>query len=166
MERKGGNLLIPRQEHYEIDIYWRFHSNSCRYNLARFTPDLLSVILVTAAQAKWNCSDSSKKMFESRLFFVDKLIDMGTQMNSLDPPNYCDRAEPKVSFTYHSNDISWYSCRGCFVDCCYVCQGKVSSTTVRQIDRGISVWNERLNARKQASPGYNADFHREIIIFA
>lgn len=85
MEQKGQDIYIPRQEHYEIESF----IDGSFMNLADapwpgLTPDLLSVLLVVATQAKGSVL-FHQKMFESRLFFVDKLIDMGAQIILCDP---------------------------------------------------------------------------------
>ena len=85
MERKGEDIFIPRQEHYEIESF----IDGSFMNLADapwpgLTPDLLSVLLVVATQAKGSVL-FHQKMFESRLFFVDKLIEMGAQIILCDP---------------------------------------------------------------------------------
>ena len=85
MERRGDDIYIPSQEHYEIDSF----IDGSMLTVADaiwpgFTPDLLSIMLVTATQARGNIL-IHQKMFESRLFFVDKLIDMGAQIILCDP---------------------------------------------------------------------------------
>lgn len=85
MERKGQDIFIPRQEHYEIESF----IDGSFMNLADapwpgLTPDLLSVLIVVATQAKGSVL-FHQKMFESRLFFVDKLIEMGAQIILCDP---------------------------------------------------------------------------------
>jgi UDP-N-acetylglucosamine 1-carboxyvinyltransferase len=86
MERRNDDdLWIPAQEHYEIDTF----IDGSILTIADapwpgFTPDLLSIVLVTATQAKGSVL-IHQKMFESRLFFVDKLIDMGAQIILCDP---------------------------------------------------------------------------------
>ena len=85
MERKEEDIFIPRQEHYEIESF----IDGSFMNLADapwpgLTPDLLSVLLVVATQAKGSVL-FHQKMFESRLFFVDKLIEMGAQIILCDP---------------------------------------------------------------------------------
>ena len=85
MERKGEDIFIPRQEHYEIESF----IDGSFMNLADapwpgLTPDLLSVLIVVATQAKGSVL-FHQKMFESRLFFVDKLIEMGAQIILCDP---------------------------------------------------------------------------------
>lgn len=85
MERRGDDLFIPAQEHYEIQTF----IDGSIMTIADapwpgFTPDLLSIILVVATQARGSVL-VHQKMFESRLFFVDKLIDMGAQIILCDP---------------------------------------------------------------------------------
>ena len=85
LERRGDDIYIPEQESYVIDS---FLDGSIR-NIADapwpgLSPDLLSVILVMATQCKGSVL-IHQKMFESRLFFVDKLIDMGAQIILCDP---------------------------------------------------------------------------------
>lgn len=85
IEERGDDLYIPRQEHYQIDTFM----DGSILTVADapwpgLTPDLLSVFLVVATQAK-GCVLIHQKMFESRLFFVDKLIDMGAQIMLCDP---------------------------------------------------------------------------------
>ena len=83
--QKGDDLFIPAQEHYEIE---RFMDGSIMTIADApwpgFTPDLISIALVVAIQAKGSVL-IHQKMFESRLFFVDKLIDMGAQIILCDP---------------------------------------------------------------------------------
>jgi UDP-N-acetylglucosamine 1-carboxyvinyltransferase len=85
LERRGDDLYIPAQKHYEIESF----IDGSIMTIADapwpgFTPDLLSIILVVATQAKGTVL-IHQKMFESRLFFVDKLIDMGAQIILCDP---------------------------------------------------------------------------------
>ena len=85
MEQRGDDIFIPHQEHYEIESF----IDGSIMTIADapwpgLTPDLLSVILVVATQAKGSVL-IHQKMFESRLFFVDKLIDMGAQIILCDP---------------------------------------------------------------------------------
>lgn len=85
MELRGDDIFIPAQTEYEIDTF--IDGSILTVSDAPwpgFTPDLLSIILVTAIQAKGNVL-IHQKMFESRLFFVDKLIDMGAQIILCDP---------------------------------------------------------------------------------
>jgi len=85
LERRGDDLYIPAQDAYEIETF----IDGSILTIADapwpgFTPDLLSIVLVVATQAKGNVL-IHQKMFESRLFFVDKLIDMGAQIILCDP---------------------------------------------------------------------------------
>jgi len=85
LEKRGDNLHVPAQDHYTIETF----IDGAIMTIADapwpgLTPDLLSVLLVTATQAKGSVL-IHQKMFESRLFFVDKLIDMGAQIILCDP---------------------------------------------------------------------------------
>ena len=85
IEKDGSDLFIPKQEHYEIVSF--IDGSFMTLSDAPwpgFTPDLLSVLLVVSTQAKGSVL-IHQKMFESRLFFVDKLIDMGAQIILCDP---------------------------------------------------------------------------------
>lgn len=84
-ELRGDDIYIPSQKHYEVETF----IDGSIMSIADapwpgFTPDLLSIMLVVATQAKGNVL-IHQKMFESRLFFVDKLIDMGAQIILCDP---------------------------------------------------------------------------------
>lgn len=85
LEQREDNIYIPQQEHYEIESFL----DGSIMTIADapwpgLTPDLLSILLVVATQAKGSVL-IHQKMFESRLFFVDKLIDMGAQIILCDP---------------------------------------------------------------------------------
>lgn len=85
LEQRGDDIYVPAQEHYEIESF----IDGSIMTIADapwpgLTPDLLSVMLVVATQAKGSVL-IHQKMFESRLFFVDKLIDMGAQIILCDP---------------------------------------------------------------------------------
>ncbi len=85
LELRGDDIFIPAQEHYEIETF----IDGSIMTIADapwpgFTPDLLSIVLVVAIQAKGSVL-IHQKMFESRLFFVDKLLDMGAQIILCDP---------------------------------------------------------------------------------
>jgi UDP-N-acetylglucosamine 1-carboxyvinyltransferase len=85
IERRGDDIHIPEQDHYEVDSF--IDGSIMSFADAPWpglTPDLLSVFLVVATQAK-GTTLIHQKMFESRLFFVDKLIDMGAQIVLCDP---------------------------------------------------------------------------------
>ncbi|MDG1849410.1 MAG: UDP-N-acetylglucosamine 1-carboxyvinyltransferase [Flavobacteriales bacterium] len=85
LQRKGDDIYVPSQEHYEIESF----IDGSIMNISDapwpgFTPDLLSIVLVVATQARGSVL-IHQKMFESRLFFTDKLIDMGAQIILCDP---------------------------------------------------------------------------------
>ena len=85
IEKHGDDIFVPRQDHYQIETFM----DGSFMTIADapwpgLTPDLLSVLLVVSTQAK-GCVLIHQKMFESRLFFVDKLIDMGAQIILCDP---------------------------------------------------------------------------------
>jgi UDP-N-acetylglucosamine 1-carboxyvinyltransferase len=85
IDKKGDDIFVPAQDHYEIETF----IDGAILTIADapwpgLTPDLLSVVLVVATQAKGSVL-VHQKMFESRLFFVDKLIDMGAQIILCDP---------------------------------------------------------------------------------
>jgi UDP-N-acetylglucosamine 1-carboxyvinyltransferase len=85
LEKRGDDIFIPAQENYKIQKF--IDGSILTVSDAPwpgFTPDLLSIILVVATQAKGTVL-VHQKMFESRLFFVDKLIDMGAQIILCDP---------------------------------------------------------------------------------
>ncbi len=85
LEKRGDDIFVPAQENYKIQKF--IDGSILTVSDAPwpgFTPDLLSIILVVATQAKGTVL-VHQKMFESRLFFVDKLIDMGAQIILCDP---------------------------------------------------------------------------------
>ena len=85
LERRGDDIFVPSQEYYEIESF--IDGSIMTISDAPwpgFTPDLLSIILVVATQARGSVL-IHQKMFESRLFFTDKLIDMGAQIILCDP---------------------------------------------------------------------------------
>ena len=85
IEFRGDDIYIPAQAHYEIATYLDGSILTVSdHTWPGFTPDLLSIVLVVACQAKGTVL-IHQKMFESRLFFVDKLIDMGAQVILCDP---------------------------------------------------------------------------------
>src|SRR5690606_1679988 len=109
MEFKNDDIYIPSQDHYEIDTF----IDGSILTIADapwpgFTPDLISIILVTATQARGNVL-IHQKMFESRLFFVDNLIDMGAKIILCDPHRAnimgLDRKVPLRGITMSSPDI-------------------------------------------------------------
>ncbi|MEQ8625400.1 MAG: UDP-N-acetylglucosamine 1-carboxyvinyltransferase, partial [Vicingaceae bacterium] len=111
-----------------------------------FTPDLISIILVTATQARGTVL-VHQKMFESRLFFVDKLIDMGAQIILCDPHRATviglDRAFPLRSIQMTSPDIR---AGVSLLIAALSAEGTSTIHNVEQIDRGYQYIEKRLNA--------------------
>lgn len=147
MEFKGDDIHIPAQDHYEIESY----IDGSILTIADaiwpgFTPDLLSVALVTATQAKGTVL-IHQKMFESRLFFVDKLIDMGAQIILCDPHRATviglDRAFPLKGISMTSPDIR---AGVSLLIAAMSAEGESTIHNVEQIDRGYQKIDERLNA--------------------
>lgn len=143
----GDDILVPAQEEYEIQ---QFMDGSVMtiYDAPwpGFTPDLMSVILVMAIQAKGNVL-IHQKMFESRLFFVDKLIDMGAQIILCDPHraavNGLNRKYPLKGIEMTSPDIR---AGVALLIAALSAQGKSVIHSIHQIDRGYERIDERLNA--------------------
>jgi UDP-N-acetylglucosamine 1-carboxyvinyltransferase len=147
MEVKGDDILIPSQEHYEIQ---RFIDGSIP-TIADgpwplFTPDLLSIVLVVATQARGSVL-IHQKMFESRLFFVDKLIDMGAQIILCDPHRASvigiDRAYPLRGISMSSPDIR---AGVSLLIAAMSAEGQSVIHNIDQIDRGYQNIDGRLNA--------------------
>lgn len=147
VEEKGDHLFIPAQEHYEIDSFM----DGSILTIADapwpgLTPDLLSVILVTATQARGSVL-IHQKMFESRLFFVDKLIDMGAQIILCDPHRATviglDRKFPLRSGNMISPDIR---AGIALLIAAMSAEGTSRIDNIDQIDRGYQFIDQRLNA--------------------
>jgi UDP-N-acetylglucosamine 1-carboxyvinyltransferase len=111
-----------------------------------FTPDLLSIVLVTATQARGSVL-IHQKMFESRLFFVDKLIDMGAQIILCDPHRATviglDRKVPLRGTTMSSPDIR---AGIALLIAAMSAEGTSTIANIEQIDRGYEHIDTRLNA--------------------
>jgi UDP-N-acetylglucosamine 1-carboxyvinyltransferase len=111
-----------------------------------FTPDLLSIVLVTAIQARGSVL-IHQKMFESRLFFVDKLIDMGAQIILCDPHRATvigmDRRSPLRGISMSSPDIR---AGVALLIAAMSAEGTSRIDNIHQIDRGYERIEERLNA--------------------
>jgi UDP-N-acetylglucosamine 1-carboxyvinyltransferase len=146
LELKGDDLYIPKQEHYEIDTF----IDGSILTIADaiwpgFTPDLLSVVLVTATQANGTVL-IHQKMFESRLFFVDKLIDMGAQIILCDPHRATviglNRKFPLRGIQMTSPDIR---AGVALLIAALSAKGKSTIHNIEQIDRGYQRIDERLN---------------------
>jgi UDP-N-acetylglucosamine 1-carboxyvinyltransferase len=147
MERRGDDIFIPSQEHYEIDTF--IDGSMLTVSDAiwpGFTPDLLSIILVTATQARGNML-VHQKMFESRLFFVDKLIDMGAQIILCDPHRATvmglDRKVQLRAIQMASPDIR---AGVALLIAAMSAKGKSTIFNINQIDRGYQNIDGRLNA--------------------
>jgi UDP-N-acetylglucosamine 1-carboxyvinyltransferase len=147
MERRGDDIFIPSQDHYEIESF----IDGSMLTVADaiwpgFTPDLLSIILVTATQARGNIL-VHQKMFESRLFFVDKLIDMGAQIILCDPHRApvmgLDRKVQLRAIQMASPDIR---AGVALLIAAMSAKGKSTIYNINQIDRGYQNIDGRLNA--------------------
>jgi UDP-N-acetylglucosamine 1-carboxyvinyltransferase len=147
MEYRGDDIHIPAQEHFEIQ---RFIDGSgltvADGPWPLFTPDLISIVLVTATQARGSVL-IHQKMFESRLFFVDKLIEMGAQITLCDPHRAVvigiDRAYKLRGITMSSPDIR---AGVALLIAALSAEGKSVINNSEQIDRGYQRIDERLNA--------------------
>lgn len=146
-EQRGDDIYIPRQEHYEIESF----IDGSIMTIADatwpgLTPDLLSVFLVVATQAK-GAVLIHQKMFESRLFFVDKLIDMGAQIILCDPHRATvighDRKVRLRATRMTSPDIR---AGVALLIAAMSAEGRSIIQNVEQIDRGYQNIDGRLNA--------------------
>lgn len=146
-ELKGDDIYVPAQEHYEIESF----IDGSMLTIADapwpgLTPDLLSVILVMCTQAKGNVL-IHQKMFESRLFFVDNLIDMGAQIILCDPHRATvmglDRRISLKGIQMTSPDIR---AGVSLLIAAMSAKGKSTIHNIEQIDRGYQHIEHRLNA--------------------
>ena len=146
-EQRGDDIYIPEQEHYAIESF----IDGSIMNIADapwpgLTPDLLSVFLVVATQAK-GAVLIHQKMFESRLFFVDKLIDMGAQIILCDPHRATvighDRRIPLRATRMSSPDIR---AGVALLIAAMSAEGTSIIQNIEQIDRGYRDIDGRLNA--------------------
>lgn len=147
VERRGDDIYIPKHEHYEIESFM----DGSIMTIADapwpgLTPDLLSVFLVVATQAKGSVL-IHQKMFESRLFFVDKLIDMGAQIILCDPHRatiighnreFCLRGTRMVSPDIRAGIAMLIAAMSA--------KGTSIIENIEQIDRGYQDIDRRLNA--------------------
>ena len=141
----GDDIHIPAQEFYEIQKYMDGGVLTVYdHPWPGFTPDLLSIVLVTAIQAKGSVL-IHQKMFESRLFFVDKLIDMGAQIILCDPHRAVviglEREQQLRGITMSSPDIR---AGVALLIAALSAQGKSTIQNIAQIDRGYQNIDERL----------------------
>ena len=145
--RKGDDIFVPAQEHYTITKF----IDGSNMTVADapwpgFTPDLLSIVLVTAIQAKGSVL-VHQKMFESRLFFVDKLIEMGAQITLCDPHRALvignDFQSPLRAIRMTSPDIR---AGVSLLIAALSAEGTSTIDNIEQIDRGYQRIDARLNA--------------------
>ncbi len=144
---KGDDIHVPAQEHYRIQ---KFIDGSILtvydHPWPGLTPDLLSIVLVLATQAKGTVL-VHQKMFESRLFFVDKLIEMGAQIVLCDPHRAVviglDKQMPLRGINMVSPDIR---AGVALLIAALSASGKSIIQNIHQIDRGYERIDERLNA--------------------
>jgi UDP-N-acetylglucosamine 1-carboxyvinyltransferase len=143
----GDDLHIPAQDFYEIDTF--IDGSIMTISDAPwpgFTPDLISIALVTATQARGSVL-IHQKMFESRLFFVDKLIDMGAQIILCDPHRATviglDRKSTLKGVTMSSPDIR---AGVSLLIAALSAKGKSTIQNIEQIDRGYQDIEARLQA--------------------
>ena len=143
----GDDIHIPEQEYYEIQKFMDGGVLTIYdHPWPGFTPDLLSILLVTAVQAKGSVL-IHQKMFESRLFFVDKLIDMGAQIILCDPHRAVviglEREQQLRGITMSSPDIR---AGVALLIAALSAQGKSVIQNIEQIDRGYQFIDERLRS--------------------
>lgn len=141
----GDDLHIPSQDVYEVQHYLDGGVLTIYdHPWPGFTPDLLSIVLVTAIQAKGSVL-IHQKMFESRLFFVDKLIDMGAQIILCDPHRAVviglEREQKLRGITMSSPDIR---AGVALLIAALSAEGKSVIQNIEQIDRGYQNIDERL----------------------
>lgn len=146
IELKGDDLFIPKQKSYKMDTF----IDGSILTIADapwpgFTPDLISIILVTATQAQGSCL-IHQKMFESRLFFTDKLIEMGAQIILCDPHRAAvigmNHESPLRGTTMTSPDIR---AGVSLLIAALSAEGKSTIHNIEQIDRGYENIDVRLN---------------------
>ena len=145
LERINDDIYIPPQDHYEIESFIDGSIMTISdHPWPGFTPDLLSIVLVTATQARGSVL-IHQKMFESRLFFVDKLIDMGAQIILCDPHRATviglDRKAPLKGITMTSPDIR---AGVSLLIAALSAKGKSTVLNIEQIDRGYENIEGRL----------------------
>ena len=146
-EQRGDDIYIPQQDHYSIESF----IDGSIMTIADapwpgLTPDLLSIFLVVATQAKGSVL-IHQKMFESRLFFVDKLIDMGAQIILCDPHRATvighDHQMPLRAANMSSPDIR---AGVALLIAAMSAEGVSTIQNIEQIDRGYRDIENRLNA--------------------
>ncbi|MBX3257294.1 MAG: UDP-N-acetylglucosamine 1-carboxyvinyltransferase [Chitinophagaceae bacterium] len=145
MDFRGDDIYIPEQEVYEVQTFLDGSVMTIYdHPWPGFTPDLLSIVLVVATQAKGSVL-VHQKMFESRLFFVDKLIDMGAQIILCDPHRAAviglGREQNLRGITMSSPDIR---AGVSLLIAALSAEGKSIIQNIEQIDRGYQYIDERL----------------------
>ncbi|SEG32056.1 UDP-N-acetylglucosamine 1-carboxyvinyltransferase [Halpernia humi] len=147
LEKSGEDIHVPAQEHYKIQKF--IDGSILTISDAPwpgFTPDLLSIILVVATQAKGTLL-VHQKMFESRLFFVDRLIDMGAQIILCDPHRATvvglNHESPLRGTSMVSPDIR---AGNALLIAALSAEGKSTIHNIEQIDRGYENIDGRLKA--------------------
>ena len=145
MEFRGDDIFIPQQDLYEIQTFLDGSVLTIYdHPWPGFTPDLLSIVLVVATQARGSVL-IHQKMFESRLFFVDKLIDMGAQIILCDPHRAAvigmARENRLRGITMSSPDIR---AGVALLIAALSAEGKSTIQNIDQIDRGYQYIDERL----------------------
>ncbi|MBC8111451.1 MAG: UDP-N-acetylglucosamine 1-carboxyvinyltransferase, partial [Verrucomicrobia bacterium] len=147
LQIRNDDIFVPAQDHYEINTFIDGSILTISdHPWPGFTPDLLSIVLVTATQAKGTIL-IHQKMFESRLFFVDKLIEMGSQIILCDPHRATvigmNRQLPLRGIRMTSPDIR---AGVALLIAAMSAQGTSIIDNVEQIDRGYQYIDQRLNA--------------------
>ena len=147
LEKRNDDIYIPAQESYEIESFIDGSIMTISdHPWPGFTPDLLSIVLVVATQARGSVL-IHQKMFESRLFFVDKLIDMGAQIILCDPHRATviglDRKTPLKGITMTSPDIR---AGVSLLIAALSAIGKSTVLNIEQIDRGYENIEDRLRS--------------------
>lgn len=147
IERKGDDLYIPKQEHYTVETF--MDGSFMTLSDAPWpglTPDLLSVLIVVATQAKGSVL-FHQKMFESRLFFVDNLIDMGAQIILCDPHRAVVVGNDRLIRLRAKRMVSPDIRAGiAMLIAALSAEGKSRIENVEQIDRGYESIEKRLCA--------------------
>ncbi|MBA2251032.1 MAG: UDP-N-acetylglucosamine 1-carboxyvinyltransferase [Chitinophagaceae bacterium] len=146
MHIKGDDIHIPEQDIYEIETFLDGSVLTIYdHPWPGFTPDLMSIVLVTATQAKGSLL-IHQKMFESRLFFVDKIIEMGARIVLCDPHRAVvvgiERKYPLRGIAMSSPDIR---AGVALLIAALSAEGKSTIQNIEQIDRGYQHIDERLN---------------------
>ena len=144
---EGDDIVVPEQDSYELTTFLDGGILTIYdHPWPGFTPDLISIMLVVATQAKGSVL-IHQKMFESRLFFVDKLIDMGAQIILCDPHRATviglGRSHPLRGITMSSPDIR---AGQALLIAALSAEGKSIIQNIEQIDRGYQYIDKRLMA--------------------